>query len=168
MPMKHISVLLSKQNSLFSKLLYWLTGRKYTHASIRLEGMGESFFSFNFRGFCEERPKLFRSERTQRCVLYQVEVPERVYDETRQRLEGFIANRAFYHYSRLGLCLCLARIPHKSPGAYVCSQFVAEMLVYSDIISLRRDVSVCLPNHLEEALVNGTVPYRVIYDPILT
>lgn len=167
MPARRISVLLSHQNRLFSKTIYWITGRKYTHASIRLEGMGDSFFSFNFRGFCEERPKLFCSKRTKWCILYQLEVPESTYEEIRHRLEGFLANRASYHYSRLGLCLCLLRIPHKSPGAYVCSQFVAELLVRAGVISLRRDVSICLPNTLEEALVDGAVPYHAIQNPSL-
>lgn len=161
----YISVMLSRQNSLFSKTVYWLTGRKYTHASIRLEGMGESFFSFNFRGFCEERPKLFRSKRTEQCVLYQVEVSDAIYEELRERLEQFRACRAYYHYSRLGLCLCLLRIPHKSPGAYVCSQFVAELLVRSGVISLGRDVSVCLPNTLEKALKSGAAPYHATLNP---
>lgn len=162
---KQISVLLSKQNSLFSKTVYWISGRKYTHASIRLEGMGTSFFSFNFKGLCEERPKLFSARHTQQCVLYQIDVPEDIYKELRGRLQGFLDRRQFYHYSRLGLVLCLLHIPHKSPGAYICSQFVADLLVRAGIICLEQDESVCLPNTLEKALVYGKMPCRAVKNP---
>lgn len=168
MPKRYISILLSRQNNLFSKTVYWLTGRKYTHASIRLEGMGESFLSFNFRGLCEERPTLFSSRHTQKCVLYQVEVPEDVYGELKARLEGFLANRKSYHYSRLGLCLCILRLPHRSPGAYICSQFVAELLERAGVIALDRDESICLPNTLEKALAVCKLPHRAIPDPNFT
>ena len=160
-----ISVLLSKQKNLFSKTVYWLSGRKYTHASIRLEGMGSSFFSFGFKGLCEERVKLFSAKHTQRCVLYQLEVPEDIYKELRERLQRFLDRRQFYHYSRLGLILCLLHIPHRSPGSYICSQFVAELLVRTGVIYLEQDESVCLPNTLEKALIKGRLPYHVMENP---
>lgn len=165
---RRISVLLTKQNRLFSKAIYWITGRKYTHASIRLEDMGEYFFSFNFKGLCAEHPKCFSQKRTLKSILYQIEVTESIYEEIRTRLEGFWAHKEAYRYSRLGLCLCLMRIPHNSPGNYFCSQFVADLLERAQVIHLQRGASVCLPNALEKALQQSRMPYCTVLNPVFT
>ncbi|MGL4790419.1 MAG: hypothetical protein ACRCW1_03330 [Anaerotignaceae bacterium] len=157
---KHISIILSKQNSFYSKGLFWITGRKYTHASIRLEEMGDSFYSFNLKGFSEEYPKLFYSKYTDISVMYQLEVSQEVYDHVRKRLEAMIENRSTYTYSSIGVFLCIMGISHRFGKAYFCSQFVAELLINSGALPAHRSPSLFLPNGLEKAIVSGYAPYN--------
>ena len=48
-----ISVLMTRYSDLLSRLVYYLTGRGYTHVSISL-GCGAPYYSFNFKGFYRE------------------------------------------------------------------------------------------------------------------
>lgn len=45
--MKKITVLLTKYSDWNSSLIFYLTGRKYTHASLGIDG---TYYSFNYKG----------------------------------------------------------------------------------------------------------------------
>lgn len=167
METRQAHILLTRLNGRFGRFIYLCTGRRYTHASIRLEGMGESFFSFNLRGLCLEKPAFFSRKRIAKSVMYQIDLPVEIYEELKTRLEAFLEHRSKYRYSRLGLCLCLLHIPHRFPDAFFCSQFVAELLVQAGVIELSRSVSVCTPNHLEQAICRSTLLRSMVADPTM-
>ena len=167
METKQISILLTRLDGHFSNFIYLCTGRRYTHASLRLNEMGDYYCSFNCRGLCIEKPKFFARRNIRRSILFQIDVPADVYENLRLQLEDFLADRARYRYSRLGVFLCLMRIPHRFPNTFFCSQFVAQLLVKAEVIQWERSVSVCTPNHLEQALRRCQSLRSIVANPVL-
>lgn len=161
-----ISVLITKRTDRFSKLIYWLTGRKYTHASIRLDGMGESFYSFTSKGFCREPFRWLTGRKMVSGVLYRLEVSGEVYVNAETTLKHFLQNRKHYRYSLLGAILCLLHIPCKFKNLYFCSQFVAELLVSSGAVDLKRKASTYLPNTLDRELRECPTLYEAELIPV--
>lgn len=51
-----VSILFTRSHRVMGTLIYWLTGREYTHASIGLGDQCDTFYSFNIRGFRTEHP----------------------------------------------------------------------------------------------------------------
>lgn len=69
-----------------------------------------------------------------------------------------------YHYSRLGVFLCILHIPFKMRQRYFCSQFVMEMLSLTGSVSLRKKPCLYLPNHLPEELQRQKCLMQVNYN----
>lgn len=129
-----ISVLLTKQEDWISKIIYYLTGRGFTHASIGFDENDEEFYSFNIKGFRRERPKKHKDTITQSlCFKLNVSREE---------------------------------IPHKRKWHYFCSQFVAEILQKANIADIRKNASLCFPNHLVDILNNRREMDAVVLNPI--
>lgn len=147
-----ISVLLTKRKDRFSKLIYWLTGRKYTHASIRLNDMGDGFYGFTAKGLRRESLRWLVGEKASDFVMYKIEVTQDVYDKANRELNACLANKKDYRYNLLGAVLCFLHIPIEIKNSYFCSQFVAEILVNSGAVRLGKRPSLCLPNTLDKEL----------------
>ena len=146
---KTISILLTKQFDLFSRVANFFVGGYYTHASIGLSGDEKTFFSFNTkRGFCIEKP--IKKKRKNPCVLYQIQVPEQSYDDIVTRIEDFRNHANKYKYSFIGVLLCLLHIPFQIENRYFCSQFVSELLTLSGAAKLKKKPTLYLPKHFSD------------------
>ena len=73
--MPAVSILLTQYSDLFSRLVYYLTGRGYTHASISL-GEDAPYYSFNFHGFCRETLERHRRRGPRRSVALRLEISD--------------------------------------------------------------------------------------------
>lgn len=150
--MKTISILLTKYSDLISCFLYHVTGRGYTHASLGLEGEEGRFYSFNYKGFCVETLEKHRKRGIRKSRCYQFQVSEAVYDDIQRRIRDFELHREEYQYTRIGVLFAILHIPFHWKKHYICSQFVAELLIKSRAVSLRRKASVYLPNQFPREL----------------
>lgn len=164
---KTITILLTRYTGVFSSFLYAISNRGYTHVSLSLDEDEEFFYSFNYNGFSIERPKKRVSKKRKKgsaCVRLQVS--ENTYEALENYVKEFIDNKNKYHYSRLGIVLCLLQISHKFKHHYFCSQFVAEMLSASKVVQLKKDASLYLPHDLMKEL--SIIPYQrqIAYDVI--
>ena len=68
--MKEITILLTRYSDWISSFVYHVAGHGYTHASLSLGG--GIYYSFNYRGFCEETLEKHRRrgvEQSLSCVL---------------------------------------------------------------------------------------------------
>lgn len=150
---KIITVLLTRKYDHLSNLIYWISGRGYTHASIALDTNHDFFYSFNFKGFCIENfSKRKHLRRKNMSVCYHLNISEAAYNDISLKISEFIDQSTKYRYSRLGVLLCLLHIPHKIKNNYFCSQFVAELLSLSDEIQLKKGTSLYLPNQFVKEL----------------
>lgn len=144
---KSIFILLTRYLDRFSRAFRLLTFTQYTHASINLEGSDE-YYSFNTKGFRMERP--FRSKNPQKteapCALLQLTVSEDIFEAVRSLLEDFKAEGEQYHYSFLGVLLCILGLPPKRKRYYFCSQFVSEILTLSGAAHPHKPHSLYLPD----------------------
>lgn len=164
---KTITILLTRYSDLFSSFLYAISNRGYTHASLSLDEEDEFFYSFCYKGFCIERPKKRVSRKRKKgsaCIRLQIQ--EKEYELLKKYVEEFIDNKGKYHYSRLGVILCLLQIPHKFKRHYFCSQFVAEMLSVISTIQLKKDASLYLPHDLMKELSMVSSQRQIAYDVI--
>jgi Orthopoxvirus protein of unknown function (DUF830). len=162
---KIITVLLTRYYSTFSDFIYWMSGKGYTHASLSLDVTNENFYSFNFNGFCIEHPKKHK-RRSGKSVCYRLEITPECYEKIKDRIEKIESEKDSWYYSKIGIFLCLLRIPHKRKKHYFCSQFVADMINLSENITLKKNSSLYLPNHLNFELENQSCLKEIVYDPI--
>lgn len=164
---RKISVLLVRQHSKFSNLVYVIGGGGYTHAALSLDDAGDEFYSFNFRGFCVEHPRKRIHRRVRKSVFYQFDVTEEDYMKIKEQIDRFLDNPDRYNYNRLGVLLCVLRIPFTRKKSYFCSQFVAEMLhLCDDAIILNKKSSLYMPNHLTKELALQPSLSKVIYNTL--
>lgn len=160
-----ISVLLTKQEDILSKIIYYITGRGYTHASIGYGEQDDEFYSFNIKGFRREKPKKYR-ERITKSLCFKLKVTKEEYENVVTLIQEFQKNRFLWKYSIFGVILSVLRIPHKRKRHYFCSQFVAEVLEKANITELRKSASLCFPNTLERILRNHRAMDRIVMNPI--
>lgn len=163
-PMKTVTILLTKYSDMFGRCICKLSRSGYSHASISIDGDEEIFYSFNYRGFVIEKPKKrIPKKRCPESVYVRIQVPIETYTLIEEEIKGFLHNKAFYTYSRIGVVLCLLHIPHKFKNQYFCSQFVAEILSRAGAISLHKKESLYLPEHLIDGIEGLYSQTRVTY-----
>ncbi len=158
-----ISVLFTRYYSTFSNFVYWISGRGYTHASIALDDENEYYYSFNFRGFCQEYPKKHR-KKSSKSVCYRIVVSDESYIKMKQMIDELKENEQKLGYCRIGVFLCLVHIAHKFQNRYFCSQFVAEMLELVEGVTLNKKPTLYFPNQLCEELKEKTCVKEIAYN----
>ena len=160
---KKIRILLTKHSDWASRLIYYLTGRKYTHASL---GVDDSYYSFNFRGFQRETLESHRRRGVTHSIIWELQISEASYQWLCRQIHCFEQQKDRLHYTRIGVVFCLLHIPFHWEGHYFCSQFVAEMLKESGAVPLKKRPELYLPNHFLEELCESGQVVNVRVDPI--
>lgn len=144
---RKLYILLTRFPGKTAVAIHALTRCYYTHASIGLEEDMNTFYSVVGKGLIVE--KITRYVRPDRdpfpCQLYELEVSERVYRSVKRLLEECVKNRNYYQYSKLGVILCLLRIPFRRKYKYFCSQFVADILKHTHAAKLEKDSTLYYP-----------------------
>lgn len=147
---RKIYVLLTQFPGLDAKAMRYYTRFPYTHASVGLEEDLNTFYSFVNKGFIVE--DINRYNKPDRapfpCALYELEVPQSVYDAVKRMISNFIKDRSSLRYDTLGLFLSLVKIPNRRKGRYFCSQFVAVVLKRSKAADLKKHTALYLPKDL--------------------
>lgn len=162
---KIITVLFTRYYSTFSNLIYWISGKGYTHASIALDEQNEFYYSFNFKGFRREYPKK-HTRRSGKSIGIKLEVSQESFDRMKKKIKEMEGKKDKLHYSRLGVFFCLLHIPYKIQNQYFCSQFVAETLELSDSVLLSKNAALYLPNQLSHELCRQSCLKEIIYNPV--
>jgi inositol transport system substrate-binding protein len=151
--MKTITILLTGYSDWFGRFIRITSRSGYSHASLSIDGTEETFYSFNGKGIVIEEPKKRRPrKRKEGSVCIRIRVPAEVCADIEKEIQKFLEKPEIYTYSRLGVILCLLRIPHKFENSYFCSQFVAEVLARSGAVRLKKKESLYLPNHLIDGI----------------
>lgn len=153
--MKTIYILLTRSDTLLSRLVQLFTTDPYTHASISFDACLQPLYSSARKngetmfpaGPCTEvfHRGFYHKHRNIPCALYELSVPEEVYELARQEAQHFAANSHLYSFNILGLILCKLNIPFHPKYKFFCSQFVAEILLRSSALELPKDTSLMKP-----------------------
>ena len=147
---RKLYVLLTQFPGLDAKAMRFYTRFPYTHASVGLDEDLNTFYSFVNKGFIVE--DIARYNKPGRapfpCALYELEVPQQVYDAVKRIIQNFIKDKASLRYDTLGLFLSFVKIPNHRQGRYFCSQFVAEVLQRSRAARLKKNTALYLPKDL--------------------
>lgn len=145
--MRTVTVLLTKYSDWISDIVYHIGGHGYTHASLSLEEDNDTYYSFNYKGFCVETVEKHRRRGVKKSLSYQLKVTDQAYENIKTALAKFQCDRDSLSYTRLGVLFCILRIPFHWNRHYFCSQFVAELLLRSGAVILQWPPELYLPNH---------------------
>lgn len=166
-----LSVLFVNYEDFWSKVVYYVLGRGYGHASIGVDQNGvdqndEVYWSFNFKGFRKEKPKKNEAI-VSKSVCYKLSVTKEEYDKVVEMIEEFQSRRFEWKYNLAGLLLSRINIKRQKKDHYFCSEFVAEMLQRANIVEFNKNVAHYLPNRLEKEMQKLQNLERVVMNPYL-
>lgn len=150
-----ISVLFTRSHaSPVSELIYWCTGRAYTHVSIGLGEQTDEFYSYTLKGFRAEHPA-HRSMhgKYKNSLCYQFHVTEQEYERMRETIRT--GRETPSRYNLIGVLISAVHIyqPFKQRNHYFCSEFVAEQLRGMESFRLKKEAKMYFPSHLAKALI---------------
>ena len=154
--MKSIYILLTKSDTYVSKIIYLMTSDAYTHVSISFEENLQPLYSFSRKYVNSPLPAGLQKESLDGgflrkyddipCVLYELQVSDKVYFAAKKEVERMMKKSSIYRYSILGLFFCRMNIPFHRKNYFFCSQFVSEILRRSQALHLPKDTSLMRPN----------------------
>ncbi|KMT22951.1 hypothetical protein [Clostridium cylindrosporum] len=169
---KKIYLLLTRTGTRFSSMIYRATGYEYTHASIALDKDLKELYSFGRRnmmlpfiaGFVREdlNSGVYKKYDNTKCVIYELDVTEETYENIKKLINVFEEHKHTYKYNFIGLPLILFNIPYKRERHFVCSQFVAYVLLESGAAELDKEFTMVKPRDFLN-IVNK----RLIYNGFL-
>lgn len=150
MQTRKLTILLTRYPSFFTRLLCWYSRSSYLHASVGFEEDRNVFYSFGFKGFRMERVTHFLQPGREPlpCALYELDVPEHIYQNVKCVLRDFERRRDTLSYTKIGAAFALLRLGCRWEDHYFCSQFVADVLSRSRAVRLPKDSSLYLPQEL--------------------
>jgi len=145
--MKSIYILLTKSDTLLSRLVHTFTGDTYTHAAISFDDGLRVLYSSSRKngrtmfpaGPCREFLKghyYMRRNKLIPCAVYELQVSEEAFEKAKDEVDRIISDAPRYHFNIIGLICCSLNIPYKRKHYYFCSQFVSEILLRSKAIEL--------------------------------
>ena len=153
--MKSIYILLTRSDTVLSRIVHLITAARYTHVSIAFDGNLHAVYSSSRKngrtlfpaGPCREYlERGYWKEHDQTpCVLYELRVDDQAYHAAQREVERILSNQGKYHFNILGLLLCQMNIPFQRRRHFFCSQFVGQVLNRSGALALPKDPSVTKP-----------------------
>lgn len=158
--MKKIYILLTKSDTIVSRIIHLITADSYTHVSISFEEGLQPLYSssrkngrtmfpagpcmeYFWGGYYERHPFI-------PCALYELQVKDEVYFLAKQEAQRIMNRSEKCHYNIIGLILCQLNIPFHRRWHFFCSQFVGEILYRSDALPLPKDTSLMRPSDYME------------------
>lgn len=153
--MKSIYILLTKSETILSRIVHLVTAGTYTHASIAFDKDMNVLYSSSRKngrtmfpaGPCKESlfSGYFKRHDRIPCALYELKVSDEAYERAKKEVELIMAEADKYHFNIIGLLLCQFNIPYKRKRYFFCSQFVSEILSRSEAMELPKDTSLIKP-----------------------
>lgn len=151
----YLYIVLTRTNTMISRLIRLFTGDEYTHAALSLDRELQEMYSFARKYTRNPFLGRFKHERLEEGVyglakqlpgvVLEVEVPLENYAEARDLIDQFIANRAQYKYNFRGLLYGPLNKPTKRDDRFLCSQFVYYILRESGVIDFHIPASLVRP-----------------------
>lgn len=142
-----VYVVFSSTNYIMSKLIKFFTHNKYNHTSISLDEDIHKLYSFAryhinspfVGGFIVEYPERYIYKNKRPLVkVCRVQLSADEYNAVRQRLDEMLENKEEYIYNFFSAAGSLMGKRVKIEKCYTCVEFVASMIGYEDISSIRQ------------------------------
>lgn len=154
--MKSIYILLTKSDTILSRIVHYVTGDTYTHASLSFDDSLKILYSSSRKngrtlfpaGPCRENlhSGYYRRHKQIPCAVYELQVSDDAYEKAKQEVALIMSEADRYHFNIIGLLLCQFNIPYHRKHYFFCSQFVSEVLHRSEAIALPKDTSLMKPS----------------------
>lgn len=149
-----IYVLLTKSTTRISKMIRMATKDSYTHVSLSFRKDLKTLYSFSRKWHPIPLPAGLRLESLERyhnksdeamCALYELAVDEDTYNSVKREVEQMMVQAQTYKFNAVGLILCKFGIPVRRKHNYFCSQFLGEVLIKNNAITLPKEPSLMRP-----------------------
>lgn len=151
-------IVLTRTNTVISKVIQWVKKDEYTHAAIALDeelnymySFGRKYSYFPFIGrFKQEdlNTGLYKFNKGLPVMIMELEVSRQQYEDAKGLLDQFIANRHLYKYNYKGLLHCLLNKSASCDHRFLCSEFVYYILKESGATDLEMPRNLVRPQSL--------------------
>lgn len=154
--MKTIYILLTRSDTILSRMVRLVTAARYTHVSIAFDEHLQAVYSSSRKngrtlfpaGPCREKLEsgYWREHNAVPCALYELRVSNQTYWAAMREVEQIMSRQEAYHFNILGLLLCRLNVPFHRRYHFFCSQFVGLVLGQSGALKLPKDPTVMKPS----------------------
>ena len=161
MAQNRLYIVLTRTNTVLSRLIGIFKKDQYTHAAISLDSDLNQMYSFGRRNTYNPFIGCFRKEdihegvyglcKTLPGAIIEVEVTAEQYRKATELLDQFIYHRDNYKYNYQGLLYGLLDKPLCVEDSFLCSEFVYYILSESGIVDFQMPRSLVRPQKLLHA-----------------
>lgn len=165
---KKIYIVLTRTNTILSRLIGFIKDDEYTHASISLDKELKQMYSFGRKYSYNPFVGRFVNENLNEGVycrhnkLYglvmEIEVSHEQYEKAENLINEFILNKDLYKYNYMGLINCLLNRELCNDNRFLCSEFVYYILNKSNIVNFNISRNLVRPQDLLN--IKGRVIFR--------
>lgn len=170
---KEIFLLFTFTDSIPSKIIKYFTKANYSHVTLSYDISKKDFYSFSRKytyfvipgGFIKENLDEGMMKRFShgKCLLCKLLVSEESFAAITNRIEEMYNNNCF-KYNLIGLLFCSMNKTLSRKNYYFCSEFIANILSQSNIISLEKHPSLYKPEDFLSipgmiTVFSGTIEY---------
>ena len=164
----YVYIVLTRTNTVISRIIHGIKREEYTHASISLDMQLHSMYSFGRKNTYNPFIGTFRKEDIDKGVfnlcdvlpgaIIQLEVTRLQYERVKMMIEIFISNKHIYKYNYMGLIHNLLNKPAVIENRFLCSEFVYYLLKESGIINLHISRNLVRPQSFIH--IDGKIIYK--------
>jgi hypothetical protein len=168
MEKSYLYIVLTRTNTMISRLIQLFKNDEYTHAAISLDKELNYMYSFSRRNSYNPFIGRFKKEDineglykfcdTLPGAIIEIEVSREQHEKAKALLEHFISNSSLYKYNYKGLLHSLLNKPASSDYRFLCSEFVYHILKESGIIDFNISRNLVRPQSLLN--IEGRLIYK--------
>ena len=165
---QYLYIVLTRTNTILSRLIQTIKNDEYTHAAISLDENLAHMYSFGrkytYNPFIGRFKKeeidtgLYEHCKTIPSVVIEIQVSNEQYDNVKELLDQFIINSNLYKYSYMGLVHGLLNKSASCEHRFLCSEFVYHILNKAGIIDFETSRNLVRPIDLLE--LDGRIIYQ--------
>lgn len=152
--LKKIYIMLTRSETILSRIVHLVTADSYTHASLAFEDDKFTFYSSSRKNgrtlfpagpCCEHLSRGYFARHPQiPCKIYELEVDNEIYDRAKNMAREFTMNQNL-RFNIIGLLLCRFNIKFSRYNHFFCSQFVGDILNRSEAMALPKHPTLMRP-----------------------
>jgi hypothetical protein len=164
----YLYIVLTRTNTMVSKLIQLFKNDEYTHAAISLDKELNYMYSFSRRDTYNPFMGRFKKEdideglykfcHTLQGVIIEIEVSREQHEKAKALLDHFITNSSYYKYNYIGLLYNLFNKPVSRDGRFLCSEFVYHILKESGVADFEISKNLVRPQNLMD--LEGRIVYK--------
>ncbi|WFA09264.1 hypothetical protein [Tissierella sp. Yu-01] len=165
---EYLYIVLTRTNTVMSRLIQLLKKDEYTHAAISFDKNLDQMYSFGRRHTFNPFVGRFKKEeidkgiyklcKTVPSVVIELKVSKQQYEKAKYVLERFISNSNLYKYNYMGLLYNLLNKPVCCDYSFLCSEFVYYILNESGIVDFKKSRNLIRPENLLD--IEGRMIYK--------
>ena len=154
----YLYIVLTRTNTIISKLINFIKSDKYTHAAISLDKELNCMYGFGRRHAFNPFIGVFRKEEMNKGVykyhknlpgaIIEIEVTKVQYEMAQSLLDEFINNSSNYKYNYFGLIHGILNQEVCYENRFLCSEFVYHILKESGIADFKMSRNLVRPQNL--------------------